>query len=129
MKLREIVEFVQPNIDLLEFKTSWVFDDNGDICPHFDATFDLDTEVEVIYYWYHHMNPHIDTNEVNHIIMNHDFKQFWEISERIEEMSPHMCYFPVTACVVTNDEYIGDLNIFRDEKLFSCITYSECECG
>ena len=129
MKLRNIVDIVQPNVDLLEFNTSWQFDDNGSIHPTFEATFDLDTDVEVIYYWYHHMNPNVDQKEINEIIIGHDFKKFWDISEEIEENSPCLCYFPETACVVSKDEYIGDLNIFRSEETFACITWSECECG
>ena len=70
-----------------------------------------------------------DQKEINEIIIGHDFKKFYDISEEIEENSPYLCYFPETACVVSKDEYIGDLNIFRSEETFSCITWSECECG
>ena len=129
MTLRDIVDIVHPNVDLLEFNTSWKLDDNGNISPVFEATFDMDTEVKVVYYWYHHMNPNVNQKEINEVIMNHDFKRFWDISEEIEENSPYLCYFPVTACVVSKDEYIGDLNIFRSEETFACITWSECECG
>ena len=129
MKLRDIVDIVHPNIDLLEFNTNWQFDGNGNIHPAFESKFDLDTEVEVVYYWYHHMNPNVNQKEINAIIMSHDFKRFWDISEEIEENSPYLCYFPATAHVLSKDEYIGDLNIFRSEETFACITWSECECG
>lgn len=129
MKLRDIVNIAHTGVDLLKFNTSWKLDDDGNINPVFQSKFDLDTEVKVVYYWYHHMNPNVQQKEINDIIMNHDFKKFWDISEEIEENSPYLCYFPATACVVSKDEYIGDLNIFRSEETFACITWSECECG
>ena len=129
MKLRDIIDTVKSETNLLEFKTSWTYDDNGNISPAFNVVFNLDTEVQVIYYWYHHMNPNVNQKEINEVIMNHNFEKFWDITEEIEENSPYLCYFPRTACVVTDDAYIGDLNIFRNENVFSCITWSECECG
>ena len=129
MKLRDIIDIVWPNVDLLEFNTSWQFDCNGNIHPVFEATFDLDTEVEVVYYWYHHMNPNVNQKEINEVIMSHNFNKFWDISEEIEENSPYLCYFPETAHIFSKDEHIGDLNIFRSKETFACITWSECECG
>ena len=129
MKLRDIIDAVKSETNLLEFKTSWIYDDNGNISPTFNGVFDLDTEVQVVYYWYHHMNSNVNQKEINEVIMNHNFEKFLDITEEIEENSPYLCYFPRTACVVTDDSYIGDLNIFRNENVFSCITWSECECG
>lgn len=128
MKLRDIIEITKSEKDLLTFYTSWDMDENGKVYPVFETNFNLDDEVEVVYYWYHHGNLSIKPARINRdIILGHDYKAFLKISDQFD-YAP-MEYFPIEASVIVNGTPIGRLNIFRNERVFSCITYSECECG
>lgn len=82
-------------------------------------------EIQIVYYWYHHMLPSDERNAIQRSIDEHDYALFkaW----RTKLNSSAMCYLPDEVYVYSGDDFIGSIPM--GEQAFSLITYSECECG
>lgn len=82
-------------------------------------------EIQIVYYWYHHMLPSDERNAIQRSIDEHDYALFkaW----RTKLNSSVMCYLPDEVYVYCGDDFIGSIPM--GEQAFSLITYSECECG
>lgn len=83
------------------------------------------TEIRIVYLWYYHLNPDVNTKEIETAIKNHDWKTFekwlkWQETQKLE-------YFPSYASVFINSNYIGELLI--NEQTFKQITDNDYECG
>ena len=82
-------------------------------------------EIEVIYYWYHHMMPYEAREDIQHTIDEHDWSAFKKFYNQLN--SANICYLPDKVYAYCDDDFIGHLPM--GEQAFSLITYSECECG
>lgn len=82
-------------------------------------------EFEIIYFWYHHLNPKVNKRKVETAINNHKWKKFKKWLKWQEEQD--FVYFPEYAVVYINGEYFGRLLI--NEQTFNLITDNEYECG
>lgn len=82
-------------------------------------------EIQIVYYWFHHMMPYDMQKEIQRVIDEADYKAFKSWSEKLNR--PDICYLPDTAYVYCGDDYIGELPM-GPQALYE-ITHSECECG
>lgn len=82
-------------------------------------------KIHVVYLWYYHLNPNVNTKEIEKAIDNHDWKTFKKWLEW-QKTQPLM-YFPDYADVYINKEYVGKLII--NEENFNLITCNDYECG
>ena len=81
--------------------------------------------IRIVYLWYWHLNPKIDTKEISTAINNHDWKTFnkwfkWQKKQTL-------VYLPNKAEVYINEEYIGQVTI--NKNTFNLITDNDYECG
>lgn len=127
MKLREIIEAVGKRKYLINFHYDWTFDTDGQLIPVPVRAVGIDSQVELHYQWYTHLNPKIDVRAIEVAIENHDYKEFskWV---RMFENEPWE-YFPSRASLWCFGEYVGDVCVVYDEALFSLITSNDHECG
>ena len=127
MKLREIIEAVGNRKYWIAFHYNWHITSDGRIVPVSEKEISLDSEVQLHYQWYTHLNPKVDTKEIEAAIDNHDYKTFskWV---RLFEDEPYE-YFPSRADIWSDDAYIGTVCVIYDKTLFSLITSNDHECG
>ena len=86
----------------------------------------LSAEVEVNYYWYHHMMPDNTRKYIECIIQHGMYNEFALISDELN--SDEICYLPQEASIYIDEEYIGAL-LLDGKTSLKMITHSECECG
>ena len=104
----------------LAFYLDWEYRPNGISLEHFSK------EVEIVYYWYHHMMSDNLRDKIQYVIDNHLFGEFIEYRNLLNDHD--ISYLPSTATIYCDGEIIGHMPIC-DTVPFSMITYSECECG
>lgn len=95
------------------------------------------------YYWYHHMMPDKEREEISQTLKDKDYFRFIELYKKytilaikygqyLEEFKSWipMTYLPDQISVWDEDaeEFIEFISIL-DRENFMKITYSECECG
>lgn len=85
-----------------------------------------DKEVEIIYYWHHHMIDYNTRKNIQQAIDNHDFYSFMLYYDKLN--TDNICYLPPIATILYDGKYVGWVAL-EDSYIFSMITYSECECG
>lgn len=127
MKLRDIIGAAGNRLDWIHFDWNWKVGDGGNIIPTLPVELNLDSEVAVIYQWFHHCNRDINTREVWDAIENHDYATFCKWFAEYEDSL--MVYFPSEASVHIDGEYVGDVCVVYNEKMFNLITDEDCECG
>lgn len=84
-------------------------------------------EIQIVYYWYHHMLPSDKRNSIQRSIYEHDYELFKRWKYQLNSPNPNMCYLPDEVYVYCGNDCIGSIPM--GEQAFSLITYSECECG
>lgn len=82
-------------------------------------------EIQIVYYWYHHMLPSNVRDAIQRTIDDADYALFKSWSKKLNR--PEICYLPDTAYVYCGDDFIGELPM-GPQTLYE-ITYCECECG
>lgn len=83
------------------------------------------TKIRTIYLWYTHLNPKVNTKEIETAIINHDWITFkkwldWQKKQKL-------VYFPEYADIFINGKPFGKLLI--NEETFKLITDNDYECG
>ena len=127
MKLRDIINTVGSRLDWIRFNWDWVITGNGAVLPDLRTNLNTNSDVTVVYQWYHHMNPDIDMNEISNVIETHDYDTFYKWYKKFE--TDHWTYFPSEASIFVEDEYVGDICIAYDPNVFALITCQDHECG
>lgn len=137
MKLKDVIKAVGKRDDWIKFDLGWeICDDTfsmnfdvpkGTIIPTMPANINVDMEAEIVYYWYDHLDPHINISEINKAIYEHDYKTFRKWYDRLE-YEPYT-YLPSDACLIVDEECVGRVCIAYNEDVFSLIDWSEHECG
>ena len=127
MKLIDIINAVGNRKDWIRFYWDWQTSDDGIIIPMMDVTPTLDSEVAVIYQWFHHLNPNIDTKEIWSAIENHDYATFmkWYNILRNENLT----YLPSQATIWIGDCCVGDVCVAYNQETFALISDEDYECG
>lgn len=127
MKLRDIINAVGERKDWISFHWDWHMSEDGIIVPMMNVSPTLDSEVEIIYQWFHHCNPHIDTKEIWNAIRDHDYETFmkWYNILKYEDLT----YLPSMAAILIGDCYVGDICIAYKPETFALITDEDYECG
>lgn len=87
----------------------------------------LDSEVSIIYQWFHHCHPNIDTKEIWDAIKNHDYKTFMKWYNFFE--CDDLTYLPSSAMICIEDYYVGDVCVAYKPEIFALITDEDYECG
>ena len=82
-------------------------------------------DIQIVYYWYHHMMPSASLNAIRRTIDENDYALFKRWYSKLN--SPDICYLPDEVYVYCGEDFIGALPMC--EQTFSLITFSECECG
>lgn len=127
MKLREIIEAVGERKWWIGFHYNWTITADGCVVPVPEKEITLDSEVELHYQWYTHLNPKINVREIEAAIDNHDYKTFSKWVRMFEDEPWE--YFPSRADIWSDNAYIGTVCILYDKTLFSLITGNGHECG
>lgn len=126
MTMRDVVSAVGKKKNWLKINNSWEID-NGDQIISKMPEIHLDDEVDVVYYWYHHMMSYEKMKKIQKAIDNHDFETFEKYEEEYEDCG--ITYFPSNAIIYKGDESIGSVRVIWDKDTFSLINFSESECG
>ena len=82
-------------------------------------------EIQIVYYWYHHMLPSDERNAIQRSTDEHDYELFKFWKYQLDKLET--CCLPDEVYVYSGDDFIGSIPM--GEQAFSLITYSECECG
>ncbi len=127
MKLRDIIEAVGNRKYLITFHYDWKISEDGSVVPVQEKEIFLDIDVELHYQWYTHLNPKVNTQEIDAAIKNHNYKTFSKWVNMFENEPWE--YFPSRADIFAGDTYIGTVCVVYDEVLFSLITSNDHECG
>ena len=127
MRLREIIEAVGKKKYWITFHYDWNVTEDGHVVPVQEKEITLDSDVELHYQWYTHLNPKVNTKEIDASIENHDYKTFSRWVKMFENEPWE--YFPSRAYIWAGDTYVGTVCVVYDEGLFSLITGSDHECG
>lgn len=127
MKLRDIINAVGSRKYWITFHWDWDTSDDGTVIPKMDVCPTLDSEVAVVYQWFHHFNPNVDTKEIWNAIENHDYKTFmkWYNFLRNEDLT----YLPSRAAIWIDDCYVGDVCVVYEPETFALISDEDYECG
>jgi len=96
---------------------------------------------EYIYYWYHHMMPGKEQEEIFQAINQKDYFKFIELYKKYSILALQhgkyyeefqswipMTYLPDGISVWEKNRYIETISVL-DKENFEKITYTECECG
>jgi hypothetical protein len=127
MKLRDIIEALGKKKYWITFHYDWTVATDGRIVPVPEKEITLDSDVELHYQWYTHLNPKVNTKEIDAAIENHDYKTFSKWVKMFENAPWE--YFPSMASIWSGDAYVGTVCVAYDEALFSLITSNDHECG
>lgn len=125
MKMLNIVNAVYGKNDLLQIDSTWMVRNNKiqAVVPEIK----MDDDVEVVYYWYHHLMPKEDAKQIQIAIDNHDFETFDKYYEKYEVSN--MVFFPSEAVIYKDDDMVGTVRVLYDSNMFNLICASESECG
>lgn len=127
MKLKDIMQAVGDRRYWIHFHYDWTITLDGHIVPVCEKEITMDSDVEIFYQWYNHLNPNVDTKEIECAIENHDYKTFMKWFNKLEKEQWE--YLPTEANIYSGDVYVGTVCVVYDEKLFSLIADSGYECG
>ena len=127
MKLRDVIEAVGNRKHLIQFYCDWAVTLDNHIIPKFEAEITMDSDVEIYYQWYTHLNPNVNTKAIEDAIENHDYKTFTKWLNKLSQEPWE--YLPSRANLWSGDAYIGTVCVAYDEELFSLITDNGYECG
>ena len=127
MKLKDVFAAAGDRTDWIKFFWDYDISDAGEVRPVERAQAPMDSEVEVVYYWFDHLNPNVDTNEISKAIQTHDYETFYKWFTVL--LYENYKYLPSSALIYIDDECVGEIFIADSEDMFSLITFSEHECG
>lgn len=127
MKLRDIFQAVGDRKYWINFHYDWTIREDDHIVPVTPTEITMDSEVDMLYQWYTHLNPNVDVEEIERAIVNHDYKTFMKWFDKLQ--SEEWEYLPTSANIYIGHEYVGTVCVVYDEDLFSMITDYDHECG
>ena len=127
MKLRDVIEAIGDRKYWIKFHYDWSVTSDGCIVPVSPKEITMDSDVDILYQWYWHLNPNVNTKEIECAIENHDYKTFMKWFEKLEKEPWE--YLPTTANIYIDHTYIGTVCVVYNEELFSLITENDHECG
>lgn len=127
MKLADIIKAVGKRRDWIRFEHGWTIDEAGAVKLTMPVKLTPETEVSVIYQWFHHMDPGLDKDAAFEVIRNQDYKAFQKLHARF--IRENFLYFPDTATIFADDEYIGEVVVAYSPDTFALIADQDYECG
>ena len=127
MKLKDIIQAVGKKKYWISFYYDWTITSDGRVVPVSEAELTMESDVELFYQWYWHLNPKVNTKEIEEAIENHDYKTFMKWFNMLEKEPWE--YLPTRANIWAGDTYVGTVCVAYDEGLFSLITGNDHECG
>lgn len=127
MKLRDVFQAIGNRKYWINFHYDWTITEDEHIVPVVPTEITMDSEVDLFYQWYTHLNPNVDIEEIERAIENHDYKTFMKWFESL--VSEEWEYLPTTANIYIGNTYIGTVCVVYDEGLFAMITDYDHECG
>ena len=127
MKLRDVINAVGERKDWISFHWKWCTSTSGTIVPMMEVIPTLDSEVAIVYQWFHHCNPHVDTKEIWNAIKDHDYNVFMKWYNTLQ--NEDWTYLPSSAAILTGDYYVGDVCVAYNPEVFALITDEDYECG
>lgn len=127
MKLKDVFDAAGDRTDWVKFFWDYYISENGTICPLERAQASMDSEVEIVYYWFDHLNPDVDMDEIDKAIQTHDYETFykWFVKLLYEKYN----YLTSSAFIYIEGECVGEIFIADSPDMFSLITCSEHKCG
>lgn len=89
----------------------------------------LGKDFSVLYFWYHHMMPQLNREEISAAIRNGDYRRFRELQADWNNMyaDEGMIFLPSYATLWYKDCPIGHIDL-NSEEGFKLIDFEECEC-
>jgi hypothetical protein len=127
MKLRDVFQAVGNRKYWINFHYDWTITEDDHIVPVVPTEITMDSEVDIFYQWYTHLNPDVDVKEIESAIEDHDYETFIKWFERL--ISEEWEYLPTAANIYIGNNYVGTVCVAYDEGLFSLITDYDHECG
>lgn len=132
LKMKDLVQAIGESHDCFRPKTRWSVADNGDIIIAPTSQVGMDTDIEIWYCFYHHMNPNFDSDKVLTAIERGDYETFQQIQRDFSLGGKYfdgLTYLPYEAFVYANEECVGEIDATFWKGLFDLITDGDCECG
>ncbi|MDD6530686.1 MAG: hypothetical protein PUF41_12040 [Prevotella copri] len=132
LKMKDLIQALGKAHDCFRPRTKWSVADNGDIIISPVSQVNLETDIEIWYCFYHHMNPKFDRDKVLTAIETGDFDTFEQMQRDFSwggKCFDGLTYLPYEAFVDANDECIGEFDATYTKEFFDLITDGDCECG
>lgn len=127
VKFGDLIKALNGNNTLFRPQTIWDIGDDGKLLLETEVEVTEDTDVEIEYYWYHHMMPQEHVDEIRKTIISGDFWAFNKWYRTLWDRD--YTYLPQMAFVSAGDVCIGELAVALTAETFDLITCEECECG
>lgn len=125
MKLEDVFAAAGDRTDWIKFFWDYDISDAGEIRPVARVQATMDSEVEIVYYWFDHLNPEVDTNEISKAIQTHDYETFIKWFDKL--IYEKYNYLTSSAYIYIGEECVGKIFIADSADMFSLITVSEHE--
>ena len=127
MKLKDVFTAAGDRTDWIKFFWDYNISDDGEIRPVTRTNVAMDSEVEIVYYWFDHLNPDVDIYEINNAIKTHDYETFSKWFDKL--LHEKYNYLTSSAYIYIEDVCVGEIFIADSADMFSLISWSEHECG
>jgi hypothetical protein len=127
MKLRDVFQAVGNRKYWINFHYDWTITEDDHIVPISPTEITMDSDVDILYQWYTHLNPDVDVKEIECAIENHDYQTFMKWFDKLQ--GEELEYLPTEAYIYINNAYVGTVCVVYDEGLFAMITDNDHECG
>jgi hypothetical protein len=122
MKLKDVFAAAGDRTYWIKFFWDYKISDNGKICPKERAQTTMDSEVEIVYCWFDHLDSDADKNEIIRAIQTHDYKTFNKWFNRLKyEKIEHL---PTVAYIHVEEKCVGQIFIAESADMFSLISRS-----
>ena len=134
IKFGEIINTLGQARGFFEPAVEWEFNPDGviTVAPLCKTPVTMDTDVEVCYDFYYHMNPAFHKDEVHKAIDEKDWDTFAKWKRDFDWGGccfDGLVYMPDEACIMVGDEWLGCVNTTYRKEYFNLITTWDYECG
>lgn len=119
MKLKDVFAAAGDRADWIKFFWDYDVSDDGEICPVARANVDMDSEVEIVYYWFDYLNPNVDTDEIGNAIQTHDYETFRKWFDTL--LYERYKYLASSAYIHIEDACVGEIFIADSADMFALI--------